>query len=88
MRKITTLIVAGLLALTPLSVSAGDNSKTKEKDPNLATKAVEAVQNNPAKSASVVICGVAIAFFPPALLVCGSAAAGGTVVDEISKSAD
>ena len=65
MRKITTLIVAGLLALTPLSVSAGDNSKTKEKDPNLATKAVEAVQNNPAKSASVVICGVAIAFFSP-----------------------
>ena len=44
--------------------------------------AISTVKENPGKSAGVAGCGVAIAFFPPAVLICGAVIAGGGAADE------
>ena len=45
--------------------------------------AISTVKENPGKSAGVAGCGVAIAFFPPAALICGVVIAGGVAADEL-----
>ena len=45
--------------------------------------AISTVKENPGKSAGVAGCGVAIAFFPPAALICGAVIAAGVAVDEL-----
>jgi len=85
MRKFITLTVAGMLALAPLTAMADGHAKKEMKDKGVVGKATDIVTTHPGKSAAVVACGVAIAFFPPALLVCGGAAAGGVAVDEVKK---
>ena len=43
--------------------------------------AISTVKENPGKSAGVAGCGVAIAFFPPAALICGATIVAGAAVD-------
>ena len=45
--------------------------------------AISTVKENPGKSAGVAGCGVAIAFFPPAALICGAVIAVGVAADEL-----
>ena len=45
--------------------------------------AISTVKENPGKSAGVAGCGVAIAFFPPAALICGAVIAAGVAADEL-----
>ena len=85
MRKILTYTFTGMLALAPLTAMANGHAKKEMKDQGVVGKTTEVVKTHPGKSAAVVACGVAIAFFPPALLVCGGAAAGGVTVDEVNK---
>lgn len=77
---VLALFAASLLA--PNLVLAADHEK---KDGSYTDKAVGVVKENPGSSVGVVACGVAIAFFPPALLVCGGAVAAGAGVDYTNK---
>ena len=45
----------------------------------------EKIKENPGTSVGLAACGVAIAFFPPAALVCGGAIAAGAGVDQANK---
>ena len=45
--------------------------------------AISTVKENPGKSAGVAGCGVVIAFFPPATLICGAVIAAGVAADEL-----
>jgi len=45
--------------------------------------AISTVKENPGKSAGVAGCGVAIAFFPPAALICGAVIVAGVAADEL-----
>ena len=56
-----------------------------KKDGNVADKAVEVVKDNPGTSVGVGACGVAVAFFPPALLVCAGGVGAGAGVDYTNK---
>jgi hypothetical protein len=51
-----------------------------------ADATVELVKEHPGKSTGVVACGVIVAFFPPALLLCGGALVAGTGVDVVTDS--
>jgi len=51
-----------------------------------ADATVELVKEHPGKSTGVVACGVIVAFFPPALLLCGGALVAGTGVDVVADS--
>ena len=88
MRNIITMAAVVLLAQVPLIAMAGDHSNKEMKDRGVADKAKQVVKTHPGKSVAVVVCGVAIAFFPPALLACSGAAAGGVTVDEVNKAGD
>ena len=73
---------AGFLATVSTSFAA----TYKPKGFKPAPKGVIAkVTNNPGKSVGVSGCGVAIAFFPPAALVCGALIVTGTAVDEVIR---
>ena len=43
--------------------------------------AISTVKENPGKSVGVAGCGVAIAFFPPAALICGTTIIAGAAAD-------
>ena len=62
------LVLASMLVIPGLSY-AEDNV------------AVATVKENPGKSAGVAGCGIAIAFFPPAALICGATIVAGAAVD-------
>jgi hypothetical protein len=43
------------------------------------------ITDNPGTTAGIAACGVAVAFFPPALLVCGGTIVTGAAVDAASE---
>jgi len=43
------------------------------------------IKDNPGTTVGVAACGVAVAFFPPALLVCGGTIVTGAAVDAASE---
>ena len=96
MRNLTSLILvgtlAGLLVLAPALAFAQQKTEKSTIDTvtdgakKAADATVEVVKEHPGKSTGVVACGVAVAFFPPALLVCGGALVAGTGVDVVKDS--
>ena len=80
MRMILILLFISFIFIAPTSSFAAE-----KKDSSVADKAVTVVKENPGASVGVAACGVAVAFFPPALLVCGGTIAAGASVDHVSK---
>ncbi len=80
MRTILMLLFMSFVFIAPTSSFAAE-----KKDSSVSDKAVTVVEKNPGVSVGVAACGVAVAFFPPALLVCGGAIAAGAGVDHVSK---
>ena len=80
MRMILILLFISFIFIAPTSSFAAE-----KKDSSVADKAVTVVKENPGASVGVAACGVAVAFFPPALLVCGGTIAAGAGVDHVSK---
>ena len=78
-------IFVTLFFITIISAFPSLSNASSDKNASAADKAVEVVKENPGASAGVAACGVAIAFFPPAALVCGGAIAAGLGVDKVSK---
>ena len=78
---VITLFVASLLAP---GFAMADKHEMK-KDGSVADKAVGVVKENPGTSVGVVACGVAVAFFPPALLLCTGSVGVGAGVDYSNK---
>jgi len=91
MRGLMTFVLAVMLAAAPAITFAAEKMEKSTMDAVTggAKKAVDAtvdtVKENPGKSGAVVGCAVAIAFFPPALLVCGAVAAAGIGADVYNK---
>lgn len=94
MRIFTALAVATMLALAPALAFAAEKMEKSTLDAvtDGAKKAADAtaqmVKEHPGKSTGVVACGVVVAFFPPALLLCGGALVAGTGVDVVADSGD
>ena len=90
MRTFTALTVAAMLALAPAFTFAAEKIEKSTLDTvtdgaKKATDAiVEVVKEHPGKSTGAVACGVVVAFFPPALLLCGGALVAGTGVDVVA----
>ena len=80
MRTLTALCFVICISSVPNLSFAGSHGKT-----SLADQAISSAKENPGATAGVVACGVAIAFFPPAALICGGTLAAGMVVDETNK---
>ncbi len=80
MRTILTLLFMSFIFIAPTYSFAAE-----KKDTSVTDKAVTVVKENPGASVGVAACGVAVAFFPPALLICGGAIAAGAGVDHVSK---
>jgi hypothetical protein len=80
MRTFLALLFMTLVVVAPTYSFAAD-----DKDGSMTDKAVTVVKDNPGVSVGVAACGVAIAFFPPALLICGGALVAGAGVDHTSK---
>lgn len=80
MRTFLALLFMSLVAIAPTYSFAAE-----DKDSSMSDKAVTVVKENPGISVGVAACGVAIAFFPPALLICGGAIAAGAGVDHVKK---
>ena len=76
MRALFVLGLSLFLVLTSMLVTPGPSYA----EDNVA---VATVKENPGKSAGVAGCGVAIAFFPPAALICGAVIAAGVAADEL-----
>lgn len=90
MRTFIALTVAAMLALVPALAFAAENMEKSTLDAvtdsakKAADATVEVVKEHPGKSTGVVACGVVVAFFPPALLLCGGALVAGTGVDVVA----
>ena len=90
MRTFMSLALAVMLGLAPALTFAQEKMEksTMETVTGGAKKAadatVELVKEHPGKSTGVVACGVIVAFFPPALLLCGGALVAG--VDVVADS--
>jgi len=80
MRTFLALFFMTLVTIAPTYSFAAD-----DKDSSMSDKAVTVVKENPGTSVGLAACGVAIAFFPPALLICGGVIAAGAGVDHTSK---
>ena len=81
MRTFLALLFMSSVVIAPTySFAAEDKESSTSYD-----KAVTVVKENPGVSVGVAACGVAIAFFPPALLICGGALAAGAGVDHVQK---
>jgi hypothetical protein len=80
MRTLTTLVLLTFMIVAPTYSFAADKNAVSTTD-----KAVAAVKENPGTSVGVVACGVAIALFPPSLLICGGILAAGIGVDATNK---
>ena len=78
MRIIVSLTVAVFL----LGIASSSFAASHEKKSGYSTSTIK---NNPATTAGVVACGVAVAFFPPALLVCSGTIVTGAAVDAASE---
>ena len=73
---------ASILATANMSFAATYKPKGFKPAP---TGVIAKVSNNPGKSLGAAGCGVAIAFFPPAAVVCGALILTGTAADEVIK---
>ena len=80
MRSLIALCFVICITSVPSHSFAGSHGKTSATDRAIAT-----VKENPGTSAGVTACGVAIAFFPPAALICGGSLAAGVGVDQVNK---
>ena len=80
MRTIIALSFIACIALMPNYSLAAGHGKT-----SMADKTVSTIKENPGTSTGVVACGVAIAFFPPAALICGGTLLAGVGVDQLNK---
>ena len=76
MRKLFVIGLSIFIVLTSMLVTP----RLSYAEENVA---ISTVKENPGKSAGVAGCGVAIAFFPPAALICGAVIAGGVAADEL-----
>ncbi len=79
MRILIGLFFSTFLITAPMYSHAAHHEKK-----STGEKVVSAAKKNPGTTVGVVTCGVAIAFFPPAALVCGGAIAVGAGVDNIN----
>lgn len=92
MRTFTSLALAVMLGLAPAVAFAQEKMDKSTMDTvtegakKAADATVELVKEHPGKSTGVVACGVIVAFFPPALLLCGGALVAGTGVDVVTDS--
>ena len=92
MRTFTSLALAVMLGLAPAVAFAQEKMDKSTMDTvtegakKAADATVELVKEHPGKSTGVVACGVIVAFFPPALLLCGGALVAGTGVDVLADS--
>ncbi|MFP6736127.1 MAG: hypothetical protein VB959_20105 [Rhodospirillales bacterium] len=92
MRTFTSLALAVMLGLAPAVAFAQEKMDKSTMDTvtegakKAADAAVGLVKEHPGKSTGVVACGVIVAFFPPALLLCGGALVAGTGVDVVTDS--
>jgi len=80
MRSITAIFFITFVALLPNYSLAAGHGKT-----SIADKTISTIKENPGASAGVAACGVAIAFFPPAVLVCGGTLLAGVGIDQSNK---
>ncbi len=92
MRTFTSLALAVMLGLAPAVAFTQEKMDKSTMDTvtegakKAADATVELVKEHPGKSTGVVACGVIVAFFPPALLLCGGALVAGTGVDVVTDS--
>ena len=92
MRTFTSLALAVMLGLAPAVAFAQEKMDKSTMDTvtegakKAADATVELVKEHPGKSTGVVACGVIVAFFPPALLLCGGALVAGTGVAVVTDS--
>ena len=92
MRSFMALALAVMLGLAPALAFAQEKMDKSTMETitagakNAADATVELVKEHPGKSTGAVACGVVIAFFPPALLLCGGALVAGTGVDVVADS--
>ena len=88
MRTFIALTAAAMLALAPALAFAAEKMEKSTLDAvtdgakKAADATVEVVKEHPGKSTGVV------AFFPPALLLCGGALVAGTGVDVVADQDD
>ena len=80
MRTIIALSFVTCIALMPNHSFAAGHGKA-----SMADKTMSTIKENPATSAGVAACCIAIAFFPPAALICGGTLAAGVGVDQSNK---
>ena len=80
MRTFLILLFMTFIVVAPTYSFAAD-----DKDSSMSDKAVSVVKENPGTAVGVAACGVAIAFFPPALLICGGSIVAGAGVDHVKK---
>ena len=80
MRALSVIVLSTLILLAPAYGIAGHHEK-KSATAQLVTVAKE----NPGKTTGVAACGIAIAFFPPAALMCGGAIVAGAGLDNMTK---
>ena len=80
MRTLIALFFITCIVSIPNYSFAADHEKASVVDKTIST-----IKENPGVSVGVAACGVAIAFFPPAALVCGGALAAGVGVDQTNK---
>jgi hypothetical protein len=80
MRTLTALCFVICVSSIPNLSFAASHGKT-----SVADQAITTAKENPGATAGVAACGVAIAFFPPAALICGGTLAAGMVVDQTNK---
>lgn len=94
MRTFIALTAAAMLALAPALAFTAEKMEKSTLDAvtdgakKAADATVEVVKEHPGKSTGVVACGVVVAFFPPALLLCGGALVAGTGVDVVADQDD
>ena len=78
MRIIISLTIAMFLVGVSSNSFAASHAKKSEYSASIIT-------DNPATTVGLAACGVAVAFFPPALLVCSGTIVTGAAVDAASE---
>jgi hypothetical protein len=76
------IIVSLTLAMFLLGVSSNSFATSHVKKSGYSASIIK---DNPGTTVGVAACGVAVAFFPPALLVCGGTIFTGVAVDAASE---
>jgi hypothetical protein len=80
LRLLIVLLFITFVIASPTNTFAAGHKKTSATEKTLAV-----IKKNPGASAGVAACGIAVAFFPPALLVCGGTLAAGLGLDQARK---